>query len=345
MRKGYTFDDYQLVPQYSEVLSRNNVDVSTNLTNNIRLDIPIVAAPMDTVCEWEMASTLMDLGGIGCIHRFMDRDDRVKQIEKTITESKTYTNGNRWVMVAVGVGDYELSCGKFFVEHFEGENIILLIDVAHGHHTLVERAIKTFKDFSPDTPVIAGNISTEQGALDLQNWGVDGLRVGIGGGSLCTTRLQTGHGVPNATAVQDISFSSEVPIIVDGGIRSSGDMAKALSMGGDVVMLGSLLSGTEESPAKIIETPHGLMKRYRGSASLDNKVSNGQDPRNIEGESTLVPYKGGVKYTIQRLLDGLKSAFSYSGCETLVDFKRKSEYILISDSSKTEAKPHLLYER
>jgi len=342
MRKGYTFDDYQLVPQYSEVLSRNNVDVSTYLTNQIKLDIPIVASPMDTVCEWEMASTLMDLGGIGCIHRFMGKDERREQIEKTITESKTYTNGNRWVMVAVGVGDYELSCGKFFIEHFEGENIALLIDVAHGHHTLVERAIKTFKDHSPNTPIIGGNISTEQAAIDLQNWGVDGLRIGIGGGSLCTTRIQTGHGIPNATAVQDISFVSEVPIIVDGGIRTSGDISKALSMGGSSVMLGSLIAGTEESPAKIIETPKGLMKRYRGSASLDNKVSNGQDPRNIEGESTLVPYKGGVKYTIKRLLDGVKSSFSYSGCETLEEFQRKSQYILVSDSSKIEAKPHLL---
>jgi IMP dehydrogenase len=343
MRKGYTFDDYQLVPQYSEVLSRNNVDLSTYLTNQIKLDIPIVASPMDTVCEWEMASTLMDLGGIGCIHRFMDRDDRVKQMEKTMTEGKTYTNGNRWVMVAVGVGDYELSCGKFFIEHFEGENIILLIDVAHGHHTLVERAIKTFKDHSPNTPVIGGNISTEQAAIDLQNWGVDGLRIGIGGGSLCSTRIQSGHGIPNATAVNDISFVSEVPIMVDGGIRNSGDISKALSMGGSTVMLGSLLSGTEESPASIIETPKGLMKRYRGSASLDNKVSNNQDPRNIEGESTLVPYKGGVKYTIQQLLDGIKSSFSYSGCSTLTEFQHKSEMILVSEASKMEARPHLLY--
>jgi len=342
MKKGYTFDDYQLIPQYSEVLSRNDVDLSTKLTNDITLDIPIVASPMDTVCEWKMASTLMDLGGIGCIHRFMDMEQRVEQVEKTMTEGKTYTDGNRWVMVAVGVGDYELSCGKFLIDKFKGENIILLIDVAHGHHILVERAIKQLKDYSPSTPIIGGNICTPEGAEDLQKWGVDGLRIGIGGGSLCTTRIQTGHGIPNATSLRDIWKSSSVPLITDGGIRTSGDISKAISMGSDTVMLGSLLSGTEESPAQIIETPRGLMKRYRGSASLDTKLSHNQETRNIEGESTLVPYKGGTKYTIQRLMEGLKSSLSYSGCETIPQFQRRSRLIRISEAAKTEAKPHLL---
>lgn len=158
--------------------------------------------------------------------------------------------------------------------------------------------------------------------------------------SLCTTRIKTGFGVPNVTSVEEISLISSVPIMADGGIRTSGDIAKALALGASTVMLGSLLAGTDEAPGKIIETSNGLIKRYRGSASLETKITHNQEERNIEGESTTIPYKGGVKFVINGLVDGLKSALSYGGASSLKEFR--PEYIQVTNSGILEANPHLL---
>jgi IMP dehydrogenase len=204
--------------------------------------------------------------------------------------------------------------------------------------------IKSLREtLPPKVDIIAGNISTEESAIDLCEWGADGLRVGIGGGSLCTTRIQTGHGVPNITSIIDCVQGSKVPIMADGGIRSSGDIAKALSIGADCVMLGSLLAGTKESPGKIITKGDGLLcKKYRGSASLETKSSHGQSTKHVEGESTLIPYKGSVDIIIEKLTDGVKSALSYSGSHTIKDFQIKSEVVEITPSGMVESKPHLL---
>ena len=188
--------------------------------------------------------------------------------------------------------------------------------------------------------IIAGNIATKEAAIDLENAGVDGLRVGIGGGSLCTTRIKTGFGIPNVTALEEILLVSTVPIMADGGIRTSGDIAKALSLGASTVMLGSLLAGTDEAPGKIIETTNGLIKRYRGSASLETKITHNKEERNIEGESTTIPYKGGVKFVINGLIDGIKSALSYGGANNLSEFN--PEYVQVTNSGISESKPHLL---
>ena len=188
--------------------------------------------------------------------------------------------------------------------------------------------------------IIAGNIATAEAAEHLQTYGANGLRVGIGGGSLCTTRIKTGFGVPNVSCLEDIAKVANVPIMADGGIRTSGDMAKALAVGADTIMLGSLLAGTDEAPGQILETPKGLYKRYRGSASLETKVSNGQAARNVEGESTTIPYKGGVKYIITGLLDGVKSALSYAGAWDLKSYN--PEYVVVTNAGQNEAKPHLL---
>ena len=185
------------------------------------------------------------------------------------------------------------------------------------------------------------NIATAEAATDLENAGVDGLRVGIGGGSLCTTRIKTGFGVPNVTSLMDVSSVSNVPVMADGGIKTSGDIAKALAVGADNVMIGSLIAGTDESPGSIVETPKGLYKRYRGSASLETKVTHGQQARNVEGESTMIPYKGGVKYIITGLLDGVKSALSYAGASDLKTFN--PEFVQVTNAGQMEAKPHLLY--
>jgi IMP dehydrogenase len=172
---------------------------------------------------------------------------------------------------------------------------------------------------------------------------VDGLRVGIGGGSLCTTRVQTGHGVPNVSSIIDCVEGATVPVMADGGIRNSGDISKALSLGADCVMLGSLLAGTKESPGKIVEKSNGsLYKRYRGSASLETKSAHGQSTNHVEGESTMIPFKGSVEYIVNKLTDGVKSALSYSGSKNIKEFHNKSEFVEITPSGMAESKAHLL---
>lgn len=224
---------------------------------------------------------------------------------------------------------------------------IILIDIAHGHHENMENAITDLKNNleANITDVIAGNIATADAAEDLVAWGADGLRVGIGGGSLCTTRVKTGFGVPNVTSIEEvfeIADSAGIPIMADGGIKSSGDIAKALAVGADCVMVGSLLAGTKESPGAILETPQGLFKRYRGSASLETKVTHGQVARNVEGESTTIPFKGGVKFIINGLTDGVRSAFSYAGADNAIDYFVNTKYNIVTNAGLAEGKPHLI---
>ena len=243
------------------------------------------------------------------------------------------------IMVAIGVQTEDRVRAKELVK--AGANV-LLIDVAHGHHKNVIDMVKWCKEQPEfdEVDIIAGNIATSEAAIDLENAGADGLRVGIGGGSLCTTRIKTGFGVPNVTSLEDVISSANVPVMADGGIRASGDMAKALALGASTIMIGSLIAGTDEAPGQILETPKGLYKRYRGSASLETKVTHGQAARNVEGESTTIPYKGGVKYIITSLLDGVKSALSYGGATDLKNYK--PDYVQVTNAGLNEAKPHLL---
>lgn len=347
-----TYDDIQLVPGFSSVSSRQKIKLETKLSRNHNLLMPLVASPMDTVCEEEMAYKMFLMGGVGCIHRFMSIEDQCKQIE--VLRYKIYGEGfggpfENWgedygsgkkaipIMAAIGVGEEGMSRADALVE--SGVNV-LLIDVAHGHHQNVIDMISYCKENHPKVDVIAGNIATAEAAEDLQNAGADGLRVGIGGGSLCTTRIKTGFGIPNVTCIEEISRVAKVPVMADGGIRSSGDIAKALGVGAHCVMIGSLIAGTDEAPGKIIETRSGLSKRYRGSASLETKSAHGQEQRNVEGESTTIPYKGGVKFVINGLLDGVRSALSYAGSEDLDNFHPK--YIQVTNSGLREAQPHLI---
>ena len=356
MKRGLTYDDILLVPKYSEVKSRRTINTNTLVSRRYGLLRPFVASCMDTVCEYKMAIKMLELGGVGCIHRFMTVDEQCEQVSKVVE----YINNNHmyedwgvmyddWhaeikqipIMAAIGVNDDDIDRALKLV--FTGVNI-LLIDVAHGHHVNVKNMINKLRELLPtNVDIIAGNISTKESAEDLCKWGADGLRVGIGGGSLCTTRIQTGHGVPNVTSIIDCVEGSSVPVMADGGIRNSGDIAKALSVGADCVMLGSLLAGTKESPGKIVEKGNGsLYKRYRGSASLETKSSHGQSTKHIEGESTMIPFKGSVEYILDKLTDGLKSALSYSGSKDIKEFHWKSEVMEITPSGMAESKPHLL---
>lgn len=334
-----TYDDINLIPAYSEIESRQQIDLTTQLTNNYSIRVPLIASPMDTVCDSEMAIAMAQLGGVGCIHRFNTITEQMTEVLHVVNN----IDYNQWkgsvpVMAAVGAnGDY-IERAKTLVA--AGANVIL-IDVAHGHHKFVREAIDTLKTALPThVDIIAGNVATAKAAIDLMDWGADAIRVGIGGGSLCTTRIKTGFGVPNVTSLEQCANSVSVPIIACGGIRTSGDIAKALAVGANSVILGSLLAGTKESPGAIIEKSTGLYKRYRGAASLETKTVHNQATRNVEGESTIVPFKGSVKFVIEGLLDGLRSALSYAGADSLSKFN--PEYVRVTGAGINEAKPHLL---
>jgi IMP dehydrogenase len=351
-KTALTYDDIQLVPGYSEISSRKTIDLKTLVTRRYGLNIPLVASPMDTVCGSGMAIKMMEKGGLGVIHRFMSMEEQKKEVirvKMACTQEMYESWGvmyDDWlgeikdipVAAAVGAnGDFH----ERAIELVVGGANIILIDVAHGHHKNVKEAIKIIKRLDPKVDVIAGNIATAQAASDLIDWGADGIRVGVGGGSMCTTRVQTGFGVPNITCIDDIVSVSTIPVMADGGIRTSGDIAKALAFGASTIMVGSLIAGTEESPGAILEKSTGLYKRYRGAASLETKMTHGQEKRNVEGESTVIPYKGGVKYILEGLIDGVKSALSYNGSTNLREFN--PDWVQITNAGQKEAKPHLIY--
>ena len=346
MKKSLTYDDIQLVPRYSDIPSRNDIKLHTLLTKRYGLLNPIVASPMDTVCELEMAYKMFVLGGVGCVHRFNTIEEQsniVKELYKRIFSELPKVEWNVGcgippIMAAIGVSENDKERATKLVE--SGCNVIL-IDVAHGHHKNVKNILDWCqKNLDDKVDYIAGNIATSEAAQELESWGVDGLRVGIGGGSLCTTRIKTGFGIPNVSCLEDIVSVAKTPVMADGGIRTSGDISKALALGASQVMLGSLIAGTDEAPGDIIETTNGLYKRYRGSASLETKVTHGQVTRNVEGESTTIPYKGGVKFIVNGLIDGIKSALSYGGARDLKHFN--PSYVVVTNSGLNEAKPHLL---
>ena len=356
MNYSLTYDDIQLVPKYSNIPTRTQIKLHTLVSRRYGLLNPIVASPMDTVCGLEMAYKMFKLGGVGCIHRFNSIEEQsniVKELYHRIYSEDWGNQFESWgvmiddwhseiphipIIASIGVSESDKDRAKSLVDN--GCNIII-IDVAHGHHKNVEKMLVWCKNnLDEKVDIIAGNIATKEAAQELESWGADGLRVGIGGGSLCTTRVKTGFGVPNVSCLEDIISVAKTPVMADGGIRSSGDISKALAIGASSVMLGSLIAGTDEAPGQIVETQKGLYKRYRGSASLETKVTHGQKARNVEGESTTIPYKGGVKFIVNGLIDGVKSALSYGGAQTLEDFN--PPYVQVTNSGINEAKPHLL---
>ena len=403
MRKTLTYDDVNIVPKYSELESRDDVDLTTRFTKNTILTIPIVASPMDTVTELDMAKEMMDWGGVGVIHRFQSIEKHARMMKSLhyewdryfepipgITDGTERTLEKEWqewwdssirhwnspptksdwddlkerfyfadsmihdekiwskrpLCAAIGVtGDY-FERAQELVKN--GCNV-LFIDIAHGHHVLLKKVIKELKnEFGTNVEVIGGSIATKEATKDLCEWGVDGLRVGIGNGSLCETRIRTGVGLPQVSVLFDVCSVADnygVPCVADGGIRYVGDISKAIGAGADTVMLGSLLAGTKETPGdthKVGEWPNEkLYKKYRGSASLDSKSDRGES-NNVEGNSKIIPYKGKVKRIISDIRDGLSSAFSYVGASNVLDFQSKCEFVRVTQAGTIEAKPHLL---
>ena len=348
MKRALTYDDVNIVPKYSELESRGDVKLNTRFTKNTEITIPIVASPMDTVTELDMAREMMELGGVGIVHRFMSIEKQAKMINELC-----YMPGTEHIIVnkasprcaAVGVtGDYLERSQELFNN---GCNV-LLIDVAHGHHKLVGEAIEEIKTRLEQIEVIAGSVATGEATKYLCEKGADAIRVGIGNGSLCETRIRTGVGIPQVFAIIDcvsIADDYNVPIIADGGVRNIGDVCKGLACGADTIMLGSLLSGTKETPGtieKIGKWPNEqLHKKYRGSASLDSKKSRGHN-KNVEGNHKVIPYKGKVKRIINDIQDGIRSSFSYVGANTMDEFHSKVELMEVTMAGNLEGKPHLL---
>ena len=465
-----TFDDVLLLPDYSEVLP-NNVDLTTRLTKNLSINIPIISSAMDTVTESRMAIALAELGGIGIIHRnlsIVDQANEVRAVKKfesgivrdpstissgstvgdlvqltkelnisgmpvvddgnlvgivtsrdfrnesnmtatvssimtpkeklitakeneSIDNIKTLLYRNRIEKILLVDDAFSLkglitlkdinkskdypsatkdSEGRLLVGAAIGNSVdtderteklvqagvdVLVVDSAHGHSQgVLERVKKVKKDY-PNIDVIGGNVATAEGATALMKAGADGVKAGIGPGSICTTRIVTGVGVPQITAIADVVSSMKkkgIPVIADGGIRFSGDFAKAIAAGADCVMLGSILAGTEEAPGQVELFQGRSYKAYRGMGSVgamsgesssgdryfqDNQQTDKLVPEGIEGR---VPYKGWVETTIHQMLGGLRQSMGYTGCKDIDTMKTKPKFVQITTSGMSESHVH-----
>jgi IMP dehydrogenase len=336
LRKAYSFDDVMLVPSYSEMNSRADVDLSTSVAG-VPLRIPIIAANMSSVCEDTMAIALGQMGGLGIIHRMCS-------VEGEATLVRTVREAGQQVGFSIGVGpDWRArmeACRRFAS--------IVCLDVAHGHHRRVLELLAEYFEIYQDYPIVVGQIATAKAAgmfiqrIPEKYHRSVAFKASIGGGSLCTTRIMTGFGVPTLQAISDISeaHGHTISIIGDGGIKNSGDIVKSLAAGADAVMLGNLLAGTDESPGNIIRSKDLLYKVYRGSASFGEKALRGEEARNIEGEEALVPYKGSVERVVSGLLDGVRSGFSYGGAATIAELQAHAEFVEITAHGFAESLPH-----
>ena len=350
---GLTFDDVLLVPRRSDIRSRQDVEVATRFSKRIDLAIPIVAANMDTVCEQEMAIELARLGGIGIIHRFLTIEEQAAQV----AEVKRSGDDGGLPIVGAAIGTDRDALNRTHALVDAGVDAIVL-DIAHGHADhAIDLLVKLKAEF-PDTDIIAGNVATRAGAEDLAAAGADAVKVGVGPGGVCTTRLVAGVGVPQLTAIGNCAGQGlldpdghPVPIIADGGVRSSGDIAKALAAGASSVMIGSLFAGTKESPGEVEQSSRGLVKRVRGMASfeaLSARAARGGEAfdreyfeqRAPEGVEGTVPYRGAVDKVVSRLVAGLRSGMSYSDAATIEEFWRKAEFIQVTANGVRENQPH-----
>lgn len=339
-QKALTYDDVLLVPQYSDIVSRKEVSLKSWLDQDrgLSFELPIIASPMDTISEIGMAILMARMGGLAVVHRY-NTVERQLEIAETIFENVA----SEKVGFAIGItGDYIERAKKLVSLGAK----ILCVDVAHGDHVLMKTALGELRNaIGETTHIMAGNVATLEGFDRLASWGANSIRVGIGGGSICSTRIQTGHGVPNLTSLLDCAKTEHnVAIIADGGIKNSGDIVKALGAGSDFGMVGSLLAGTDETPGKIFITPEGEKRKvYRGMASKDAQVDWRGKASSLEGISTSVLYKGSAKEIIEQLDNGIRSGFSYSGCRTITEFWAKAKFIEQSPASMRESDTHILH--
>lgn len=358
LQEAYTFDDLLLVPAYSSVVPAQ-VNLKVALSPNLNLSIPLTSAAMDTITESALAIKLASLGGLGFIHKNMSiqaQVDMVKavkeaQVEANYTQPALDQDGHLLVGAAVGVSDDTLDRVKALVA---AKVDVIVIDSAHGHSQGVINAIQTVRQHYPNLDIVGGNIVTAKGATDLIEAGANILKVGVGPGSICTTRVIAGVGVPQISAIMDvvaIAKAHKVGVIADGGIKQSGDIVKALAAGADVVMLGNLFAGTSESPGEVFKLEGRLVKAYMGMGSLTAMKKGSSDryfqggvkelkklvPEGIEG---IVPYKGALDDVVYQMMGGLRSGMGYCGCATINDLQEHAQFVKISGNGLIESHPH-----
>jgi IMP dehydrogenase len=344
IKEALTFDDVTMAPKYSEVLP-SEVNTSTQLSKNLSLKIPLLTSAMDTVTESKMAIAIAKAGGIGVIHRNLE-------IKKQILEIKKVKKLKLLVGAAVGAGPLEIKRAEAILK----EKVdLIVVDTAHGHSKKVAEIIKIIKKIKDNkTTLCAGNIATTEAAKFLIKLGVDTVKVGIGPGSICTTRLIAGIGVPQLSAILEVKKgikNNKTKIISDGGIKYSGDIAKALAAGADAVMIGSLFAGASEAPGKLIKKNGKLFKKFRGMGSVGAMNKGSADryfqkkqtdmskyvPEGVEG---LVKFKGDVGTIIYKLIGGLKSSMGYLGSKKIVNLKNKPNFIKITKAGFYESMVH-----
>ena len=343
IKESLTFDDVLLLPQYSNVLP-SETDISINLTKKIFLKVPFLSSAMDTVTESKMATALAQAGGIGVVHRNLSVKKQTQEIIKVKKK-------NLVVGAAVGTSINDIERAKSLI--MNGCDL-LVIDTAHGHSKKVLNILNKLKKIDTSIPICVGNIATAEAAKKLYNYGADIIKVGIGPGSICTTRMVSGIGVPQISAIMDVKQAlknKKVKIVSDGGIKFSGDIAKALAAGADAIMMGSIFAGTDESPGKKFKYKGKIYKQYRGMGSI-GAMSSGSANRyfqkNFKDKSKFVPegvegrveYKGKVSKIIYQLQGGLRSSMGYIGAKNLKELNKKGKFVKITKAGFYESMVH-----
>lgn len=338
---SYTFDDVLLRPQYSEVNSREDVDTSVEIIPGLKLSSPIMSANMQTVNSVELCVKLFESGGLSTVDQFRSIDEQVDMI-------KEIRKRNAKVAAAVGTS-------KDFVERAEalvdaGVELIIM-DTPHAHNLLTKNAIKTFKTKFPETALIVGNIATREAALFLIHHGVDGIKVGVGPGAACLTRVNTGAGAPQISAIMecfDVARNHGIGVIADGGVKEPGSFAKAIAAGGTAVYMGSVFAGTTESPGEVVEINGKKYKEYFGSSSETAKIRRAESDKNfkqkanrfVEGDSGYTKYQGDAAEVIDKYVMGLKSAMSYIGAKNIKEFHDRAIFTVITQNGVDENGAH-----
>ena len=343
IKESLTFDDVLLIPQYSNTLP-SETDISLNLTKKIILRAPFLSSAMDTVTESKMAIAMAKAGGIGIVHRNLNIKNQSKEILKV-------KNKKLVVGAAIGTSKEDLERAKALID---AQCDMIVIDTAHGHSEKVLNILSKLKKLKHSIPICVGNIATGDAAKRLFNSGADIIKVGIGPGSICTTRMVAGIGVPQISAVMEVKESlknKKVKIISDGGIKFSGDIAKALAAGADAIMMGSIFAGTDESPGKKFKLKGKIYKKYRGMGSIGAMSSGSANryfqkkfkdkskfvPEGVEGR---VEYKGNVSKIIYQLKGGLRSSMGYIGAKNLNEISKNAKFIKITKAGFYESMVH-----
>jgi len=335
LKKGLSYDDVLLIPKYSNIESRTEINLEVDMGKTLQMELPIFSSPMDTISEAAMAVAIDSAGGSAIVHRYNTIE------EQTLIISQAANKLRHNIGAAVGIkGDYL----ERATAAFNAGATFVCVDVAHGHHVLMKTALHRLrKMLGEDYHIMAGNVATLDGINDLADWGADSVRCNIGGGSICSTRIQTGHGVPGLQTIIDCAQTDrDVKIIADGGIKNSGDIVKALAAGADAVMCGSLFAGTKETPGEIVNDSRGhKWKTYRGMASKEAQVDWRGQYSSFEGVSTRVPYRGSVLDILDNLERGIRSGCSYSGARSIKELQARADLMIQTNAGQSESSTHI----